>query len=93
MIVLDGFCTPGMCMSFYDTLSNCSGEKQPTLNDIEDSFSGNLCRCTGYRSILDGAKKLFAERYIPQQLIADFPKELEEEKGECERKPIHIKGN
>ncbi|CAF1447168.1 unnamed protein product [Adineta ricciae] len=84
-----GFCTPGMCMSLYDTLSNCSTEKQPTLHDIEDSFNGNICRCTGYRPILDGAKKSFAEKDIPQQLIVDFPKELEED---CEKKPIYIKG-
>jgi xanthine dehydrogenase/oxidase len=30
----------------------------PTHESIEDSFDGNLCRCTGYRPILDGAKSL-----------------------------------
>jgi xanthine dehydrogenase/oxidase len=88
-IILGGFCTPGMCMSLYDTLANCSIEKQPTLHDIEDSFNGNLCRCTGYRPILDGAKKSFADKDITQGMIMDFPKELGEE---YVPKTISIKG-
>lgn len=48
-----GFCTPGMVMSLYSTLSNI---ENPSMKDIEDSFDGNLCRCTGYRPILDAAK-------------------------------------
>ncbi|CAK9019480.1 unnamed protein product, partial [Durusdinium trenchii] len=48
-----GFCTPGIIMSLYTTL--CRSPK-PTLSEIESSFDGNLCRCTGYRPILDAAK-------------------------------------
>ncbi|CAF0832214.1 unnamed protein product [Didymodactylos carnosus] len=48
-----GFCTPGIVMSLYGTLNNIEA---PTEKDIEDSFDGNLCRCTGYRPILDAAK-------------------------------------
>lgn len=88
-IVVGGFCTPGMCMSLYDALANCSTEKQPTLKDIEEAFNGNLCRCTGYRPILDGAKKSFAEKEINEGLIVDFPKELAEE---YIPKAIHITG-
>ncbi|CAF0901045.1 unnamed protein product [Adineta steineri] len=84
-----GFCTPGMCMSLYDTLVNCSPQKQPTLQDIEDTFNGNLCRCTGYRPILDGAKKSFAEKEIIEEYAIDFPAELKEE---YVPKAIHIKG-
>lgn len=46
-----GFCTPGIVMSFY-----CL-DKNPSEEDIERSVDGNLCRCTGYRSILSAAKK------------------------------------
>ncbi|XP_060788891.1 xanthine dehydrogenase/oxidase [Neoarius graeffei] len=48
-----GFCTPGLVMSMYALLRNNS---QPTMQDIEEAFQGNLCRCTGYRPILEGYK-------------------------------------
>ncbi|KAM4693535.1 xanthine dehydrogenase/oxidase isoform 2-T2 [Discoglossus pictus] len=46
-----GFCTPGIVMSMYTLLRNTL---EPTMDDIEHAFQGNLCRCTGYRPILDG---------------------------------------
>ncbi|KAJ1982432.1 hypothetical protein H4R34_001725 [Dimargaris verticillata] len=48
-----GFCTPGIAMSLYALLRN---NPTPTLYEVEDGFDGNLCRCTGYRPILDAAK-------------------------------------
>ncbi|CAF2816169.1 unnamed protein product [Rotaria sp. Silwood2] len=53
-----GFCTPGIVMSLYGTVtsSNYSNSSPLTIQDIEDAFDGNLCRCTGYRPILDAAK-------------------------------------
>ncbi|KAM8934727.1 aldehyde oxidase 1-like [Pelodytes ibericus] len=48
-----GFCTPGMVMSMYTLLRN---HPEPTMDQIMDALSGNLCRCTGYRPILDGCK-------------------------------------
>ncbi|EPE07679.1 xanthine dehydrogenase [Ophiostoma piceae UAMH 11346] len=48
-----GFCTPGIVMSLYALLRN---NDSPTDLDIEEAFDGNLCRCTGYRSILDAAQ-------------------------------------
>ncbi|KAJ2784356.1 hypothetical protein H4R18_001160 [Coemansia javaensis] len=48
-----GFCTPGFVMSLYVLLRN---KPAPTERDIEECFDGNLCRCTGYRPILDAAK-------------------------------------
>uniref|UniRef100_A0A8B9ZKZ1 Xanthine dehydrogenase n=1 Tax=Anas platyrhynchos TaxID=8839 RepID=A0A8B9ZKZ1_ANAPL len=46
-----GFCTPGIVMSMYTLLRN---KPEPNMEDIEDAFQGNLCRCTGYRPILEG---------------------------------------
>lgn len=46
-----GFCTPGFVMSMYALLRNLP---KPTLKDLETALQGNLCRCTGYRPILDG---------------------------------------
>ncbi|XP_066544615.1 aldehyde oxidase 6 isoform X2 [Amia ocellicauda] len=48
-----GFCTPGMVMSMYTLLRN---NPEPTMEDIMEALGGNLCRCTGYRPILDGYK-------------------------------------
>ncbi|OAA55836.1 Aldehyde oxidase/xanthine dehydrogenase [Niveomyces insectorum RCEF 264] len=48
-----GFCTPGIVMSLYALLRN---NDRPTEHDIEEAFDGNLCRCTGYRPILDAAQ-------------------------------------
>ncbi|KAM9493284.1 aldehyde oxidase 6 [Clarias gariepinus] len=46
-----GFCTPGMVMSMYTLLRN---RPQPSMEDITQALGGNLCRCTGYRPIIDG---------------------------------------
>ncbi|XP_071785351.1 xanthine dehydrogenase/oxidase-like [Asterias amurensis] len=46
-----GFCTPGIVMSMYALLRN---RPQPTMDEIQTALAGNLCRCTGYRSILQG---------------------------------------
>mmetsp|Transcript_57580 Transcript_57580/g.134925 ORF Transcript_57580/g.134925 Transcript_57580/m.134925 type:complete len:1389 (-) Transcript_57580:19-4185(-) len=54
-----GFCTPGIVMSLYTTLCR---KPQPTLADIESTFDGNLCRCTGYRPILDAAKTFACDK-------------------------------
>ncbi|XP_068446454.1 xanthine dehydrogenase/oxidase [Clinocottus analis] len=48
-----GFCTPGIVMSMYALLRN---NPTPKMADVEEAFQGNLCRCTGYRPILEGYK-------------------------------------
>lgn len=48
-----GFCTPGIVMSLYALLRN---KPNPSKDDVEEAFDGNLCRCTGYRPILDAAQ-------------------------------------
>jgi xanthine dehydrogenase/oxidase len=48
-----GFCTPGIVMSLYALLRN---HEVPSEEDVEEAFDGNLCRCTGYRPILDAAQ-------------------------------------
>ncbi|QDZ24669.1 xanthine dehydrogenase [Chloropicon primus] len=45
-----GFCSPGFVMNMYSLLQENSA---PTPEDIENRFEGNICRCTGYRPILD----------------------------------------
>ena len=48
-----GFCTPGIVMSLYALLRN---NLEPSELEVEEAFDGNLCRCTGYRPILDAAQ-------------------------------------
>ena len=50
-----GFCTPGFIMSLFSMYKNKTSYDKKT---IEESISGNLCRCTGYRPIIDAAKSL-----------------------------------
>jgi len=49
-----GFCTPGIVMSLYALLRNTGPDVTET--EVEEAFDGNLCRCTGYRPILDAAQ-------------------------------------
>lgn len=53
-----GFCTPGIVMSMYALLRSMP---QPSMKDLEIAFQGNLCRCTGYRPILEGYKTFTKE--------------------------------
>ncbi|KAK8737718.1 hypothetical protein OTU49_004207 [Cherax quadricarinatus] len=50
-----GFCTPGIVMSMYTLLRN---NPKPSMADLDEYFTGNLCRCTGYRPILEGFRGL-----------------------------------
>lgn len=52
-----GFCTPGFIMSLWSMYENES--HAPDKAKVSDYLSGNLCRCTGYRPILDAAQKAF----------------------------------
>ena len=45
-----GFCTPGMILTAYELLSE---NDNPTPEEVRAAISGNLCRCTGYRKIVD----------------------------------------
>ena len=45
-----GFCTPGMLMTAIELLE---ANPAPTRDDIIEAISGNLCRCTGYETIVN----------------------------------------
>jgi xanthine dehydrogenase small subunit len=48
-----GFCTPGFVMSLFALYH---ADHAPTHAEVTDGIAGNLCRCTGYRPIVDAAK-------------------------------------
>ena len=50
-----GFCTPGFIMSMFALYKSC---ELPSRADVEQALAGNLCRCTGYRPIIDAALSL-----------------------------------
>jgi xanthine dehydrogenase small subunit len=55
-----GFCTPGFVMSLWSTYQrHRAAGTVPTRQQLADDLSGNLCRCTGYRPILDAGERMF----------------------------------
>ncbi|CAH8362354.1 unnamed protein product [Eruca vesicaria subsp. sativa] len=63
-----GFCTPGMSVSMFSALLNAdkthpprSGVSNLTAAEAEKAVSGNLCRCTGYRPLVDACKSFSAD--------------------------------
>ena len=50
-----GFCTPGMIMSSKALLDS---NEAPSREEIIDAISGNLCRCTGYKKIIEAVESV-----------------------------------
>lgn len=48
-----GFCTPGLIVATHDLLRRVP---DPSDEEIRESLAGNLCRCTGYETILDAVR-------------------------------------
>ena len=54
-----GFCTPGLVVAVHDLLER-TGE--PSVTEIREELSGNLCRCTGYGRIIDAVQRVAVAR-------------------------------
>jgi len=55
-----GFCTPGFVMSLWSSYEHHQADgTRPSRQQLADELSGNLCRCTGYRPILDAGQRMF----------------------------------
>lgn len=86
-----GFCTPGFVMSMFALYLH---NPAPTRADIDDALSGNLCRCTGYRPIIDACLHMYDyPRVAPAEgeLIQSL-RGLRRDRGltlECERSRYH----
>ena len=67
-----GFCTPGFVMSLFALYQQTHAKGQATSeSQRHDAISGNLCRCTGYRAILDAAHAL-PHYPVPKQTDAEI---------------------
>ncbi|XP_045773781.1 xanthine dehydrogenase 1-like [Maniola jurtina] len=56
-----GYCSPGMIMNMYSLMKS----KKLTMQETEKSMSSNVCRCTGYRPILEAFKKFSSDAPNP----------------------------
>lgn len=54
-----GFCVPGLAMTVHDLLE---GNHRPTELETRQALCGNLCRCSGYRGVLDAVGQVVAAR-------------------------------
>ncbi|MDD5535939.1 MAG: FAD binding domain-containing protein [Candidatus Cloacimonetes bacterium] len=68
-----GYCTPGFVMSLFALLASIS---HPDMESIMAALEGNLCRCTGYQSILDAAREL-SKDHDPASIIPPWCRTIE----------------
>lgn len=61
-----GFCTPGFAMSLFGLYQNTPDGESISRALAQQALSGNLCRCTGYRPILDAAQRMTALPRVAQ---------------------------
>ncbi|MFD6322797.1 2Fe-2S iron-sulfur cluster-binding protein [Streptomyces sp. NPDC058442] len=54
-----GFCVPGMAMTVHDLLE---GNPEPSRLETRQALCGNLCRCSGYRGVVEAVQEVVAER-------------------------------
>jgi carbon-monoxide dehydrogenase small subunit len=54
-----GFCTPGLVVAAHDLLAR---NDRPRDAEIREALAGNLCRCTGYETILDAVRLAAARK-------------------------------
>jgi len=59
-----GFCTPGMVMTALDFVQH---KPDPSLQEIREALSGNLCRCTGYKKIIEAVSEYALEKQWPKE--------------------------
>lgn len=65
-----GFCTPGFVMSLWALYERQPADAGlPTRDEINQALSGNLCRCTGYRPIVDAAQRMFDYARYPRAAL------------------------
>lgn len=93
-----GFCTPGFAMSLFGLYQNkVLKDLSVSRTQAQEALSGNLCRCTGYRPILDAAEQMAAlprvhldEARLRQLLEAIAPGKRQHEASGCYDAPSNL---
>mmetsp|Transcript_70086 Transcript_70086/g.146571 ORF Transcript_70086/g.146571 Transcript_70086/m.146571 type:complete len:1344 (-) Transcript_70086:302-4333(-) len=85
-----GFCTPGMVMNAYALLKQ---EGKPTAQQCMDSYDGNICRCTGYRNLVNVSESFAKDASAECKSLANEYKTFDAdnekmEQREAPRRPI-----
>lgn len=58
-----GYCTPGFLMTLAPYVADMvSQQRLPTDEEIRETMSGNICRCTGYQGIVSAVKKAISSQ-------------------------------
>ena len=83
-----GFCTPGFAMSLWGMYLKQEGKAQgqaASRCQIDDALSGNLCRCTGYRPIIEAAGRMveLPRAEFDRAAVADALLSLQRSEGAC----------
>ncbi|MBL0310140.1 MAG: molybdopterin-dependent oxidoreductase [Bacteroidetes bacterium] len=68
-----GFCTPGMVLTALDFVSK---NPNPTIEEIKDSLSGNVCRCTGYKKIIEAVAEYAKGNTASEVVLQDNGKKV-----------------
>ncbi|CAI0397415.1 unnamed protein product [Linum tenue] len=93
-----GFCTPGMCMSFYGALVNAEKAVDDRLSKLtaveaEKAIASNLCRCTGYRPIADACKSFAGDIDMEDLGINTFWKKGDSVQNKMSILPLYSPGD
>ncbi|OJU89451.1 MAG: xanthine dehydrogenase small subunit [Burkholderiales bacterium 66-5] len=79
-----GFCTPGIVMTLWGSYEqHLQSGTRPTRQQLADDLSGNLCRCTGYRPILDAGQRMFdlPEARLARKAVVDALQAIQRDKA------------
>jgi xanthine dehydrogenase small subunit len=93
-----GFCTPGFAMSLFGLYQNkVLKDLSVSRTQTQETLSGNLCRCTGYRPILDAALHMASlprvhldEAHLRQQLASIAPENRDQSEALTYDAPTHL---